>query len=505
MVVEKYIGAIDQGTTGTRFMIFDHDSNLVGSHYQEHKQIYPQPGWVEHDPMIIWKNTEYVIHQAINDAKISLDDLQAIGITNQRETTVVWNKKTGLPIYNAIVWQCIRTDKICQHLKEQGFEDQIEKLTGLVNATYFSGPKIRWILENVEKAEEIAKNDDLLFGNIDSWLIWNLTGGINGGKHVTDVSNASRTMLMNLKSLKWDENLLEMLKIPSSTLPEIRPSSDSNIYGYANFKHSSNAIPISGDLGDQQAALFGQTCFDKGDAKNTYGTGNFLLLNTGSRIVKSKSGLLTTVAYGIGNKTTYALEGSIAIGGAAIQWLRDQLTFFTDASESENLAASVKDNGGVYFVPAFVGLFSPHWDVTARGTLIGLTRGSDKAHITRAVLESIAYQSMDVFHAMEADSGVKLSSLRVDGGASRNNLLIQFQADILGIECIRPKIEETTAMGAAYAAGLAIGYWQDLEELRSKWAVNKRFTPSMDEKEREKLLHYWKKAVSRAKGWIEPI
>ncbi len=505
MTIEKYIGAIDQGTTGTRFMIFDHDSNLIGSHYQEHQQIFPQPGWVEHDPTIIWKNTEHVIHQAISKAKISLNDLKAIGITNQRETTVVWNKKTGIPIYNAIVWQCTRTDRICQKLKEQGFEDQIEKLTGLVNATYFSGPKIRWILENVEKAKEKANNGELLFGNIDSWLIWNLTGGIKGGKHVTDVSNASRTMLMNLKSLQWDENLLEMIQIPSSMLPEIRPSSDSNTYGYADFKDNPDSIPISGDLGDQQAALFGQTCFDKGDAKNTYGTGNFLLLNTGNRIVKSKSGLLTTVAYGIENKTTYALEGSIAIGGAAIQWLRDQLAFFTDASDSENLAASVKDNGGVYFVPAFVGLFSPHWDITARGTLVGLTRGSNKAHITRAVLESIAYQSMDVFHAMEVDSGVKLENLRVDGGASKNNLLVQFQADILGIECIRPKIEETTALGAAYAAGLAVGYWENLEELRSKWAVDKRFTPSMEEKEKEILLHYWKKAVSKAKGWIESI
>lgn len=505
MATEKYIGAIDQGTTGTRFMIFDHDSNLLSSHYQEHEQIYPQLGWVEHNPVTIWKNTENVIHQTIQNAKISLNDLKAIGITNQRETTVVWNKKTGIPIYNAIVWQCTRTEKICQRLKEQGFEDQIEDLTGLVNATYFSGPKIKWLIENVDKAKEKAVNGDLLFGNIDSWIIWNLTGGINGGKHVTDVSNASRTMLMNLKTLKWDESLLEMLKIPESMLPEIRPSSDTNVYGYCGFKDYSGKIPVSGDLGDQQAALFGQTCFDKGNAKNTYGTGNFLLLNTGNQIVKSKSGLLSTVAYGIENKTTYALEGSIAIGGAAIQWLRDELNFFTDASESENLAASVKNNGGVYFVPAFVGLFSPYWDVTARGTLLGLTRGSNKAYITRAVLESIAYQSMDVFHVMEADSGVKLESLRVDGGASKNNLLIQFQSDILGIECIRPKIEETTALGAAYAAGLAVGYWQNLDELRSKWAINKRFLPNMEEKERKKYLHYWKKAVSKAKGWIEPI
>ena len=503
MVTKKYIGAIDQGTTGTRFMIFDHDSSLIGSYYKEHEQIFPKPGWVEHNPVTIWKNTKEVIHKAIDKAKISFNELKAIGITNQRETTVVWDKKTGLPIYNAIVWQCTRTDSICSELKREGYEDQIADLTGLVNATYFSGPKIKWVLNNVESAKEKAINGELLFGNIDTWLIWNLTGGVNNGMHITDVTNASRTMLMNLKNLQWDESLLEMLDIPSSLLPEIRPSSDSDVYGYAHFENNLTDVSVCGDLGDQQAALFGQTCFDEGNAKNTYGTGNFLLLNTGDKLVKSQSGLLTTVAYGIEKKTTYALEGSIAISGAAIQWLRDQLEFFTDAAESEHLALTVTDNGGVYFVPAFVGLFSPYWDVSARGTLVGLTRGSGKAHITRAVLESIAYQSLDVFQAMEIDSGVKLESLRVDGGASKNNLLIQFQADILGIECIRPKIEETTALGAAYAAGLAVGFWEDLTELRSKWAVDKKFTPNMAERKRNELLKYWKKAITKSKGWIE--
>ena len=505
MLADKYIGAIDQGTTGTRFMIFDHHSNLISSHYKEHEQIFPHPGWVEHNPITIWNNTKEVINKALNKSKISFKHLMAIGITNQRETTVVWNKKTGLPIHNAIVWQCIRTDRICDDLKKKGLEDKIRETTGLVTATYFSGPKIKWILDNVENARVKADNGELLFGNIDSWIIWNLTGGIKGGSHVTDVTNASRTMLMDLKTLKWDSELLELMSIPDSLLPEIRPSSDPEIYGYASIMHDINGPPVSGDLGDQQAALFGQTCFDEGNAKNTYGTGNFLLLNTGKKIVKSKSGLLTTVAYGIGDDVTYALEGSIAISGAAIQWLRDQLGFFSDATESEILASSVNDNGGVYFVPAFVGLFSPHWDVTARGTLVGLTRGSTKAHITRAVLESIAFQSMDVFNAMESDSGVKLESLRVDGGASKNDLLIQFQADILGIECIRPKIEETTALGAAFAAGLAVEYWQNIEELRDKWIIDKIFKPKMDDARQKELLHYWGKAISKAKDWIDPL
>ncbi len=502
MTVEKYIGAIDQGTTGTRFMIFDKYSNLVNSCYKEHKQIFPRPGWVEHDAMEIWRNTEFVLHKALQGAKLSLTDLKAVGITNQRETTVIWDKKSGIPIHNAVVWQCTRTSEICESLKKESLEEEIKSRTGLVTATYFSGPKIQWILDSRERFRLKATKNELLFGNIDTWIIWNLTGGIDGGVHITDYSNASRTMLMNIKTLEWDDELLEILKIPQSILPEIRPSSDSEIYGYIS-NANDNGPPVSGDLGDQQAALFGQTCFESGNAKNTYGTGNFLLMNTGNNMVQSKSGLITTVGYGIGKKISYALEGSIAVSGAAIQWLRDQLNFFEKTEESEELASSVTDNGGVYFVPAFVGLFSPHWDVTARGTVLGLTRGSDKAHITRAVLESIAFQSYDVFRAMEVDSKVQLTSLRVDGGASKNNLLMQFQADILGIECVRPKIEETTALGAAFAAGLAVGFWKDLNELKEKWAIDRVFSPKMEEKERTNHLHYWNKAIQKAKAWIE--
>lgn len=502
MAKEEYIGAVDQGTTGTRFMVFDENSNLIGSQYQEHEQIFPQPGWVEHDPLVIWTNTQFVVRETLKNAHISLKDLVAIGVTNQRETTIVWDRTSGLPIYNAVVWQCVRTAEICENIKKEDLEPLVKERTGLVIATYFSGPKIRWLLDNVPGARSKAEKGELLFGNIDTWLIWNLTGGINGGAHVTDVSNASRTMLMDLKTLDWDDELLEHLKIPRFMLPEIRPSCDSNLYGHAVLKGIDGNPPISGDLGDQQAALFGQTCFDPGMAKNTYGTGNFLLLNTGDKIVHSDSGLLTTVAYGIGKKTIYSLEGSIAISGAAIQWLRDQLNFFSSASESEELAASVVDNGGVYFVPAFVGLFAPHWDTTARGTLVGLTRGSGRAHITRAVLESIAFQSLDVFHAMEKDSGIKLRTLRVDGGASKNNLLMQIQADLLNIECIRPKIEETTAVGAAYSAGLAVGFW-NLNELRDKWIVDRIFRPQMDEDQRQSMTYYWKKAIEKAKGWIE--
>ncbi|MHA1214809.1 MAG: glycerol kinase GlpK [Candidatus Hodarchaeales archaeon] len=502
--MEKFIGSIDQGTTGTRFMIFDHSCNIISSHYKEHKQIFPRPGYVEHDPIEIWDNTQLVIREALKKAKISFKDIDAIGITNQRETTIVWDRKSGEPIHNAIVWQCTRTSKICDELKEKGLEDLIREHTGLVTATYFSGPKITWILDNVPQGRKKAENGDLLFGNIDTWIIWNLTGGVNGGAHITDYSNASRTMLMNLKTLQWDSELLEELRVPENMLPEIRPSSDPDRYGNANLNGTNFDVPVTGDLGDQQAALFGQTCFDPGNAKNTYGTGNFLLLNTGNKIVRSSSGLLTTVAYGIGNQAiNYALEGSIAIGGAAIQWLRDQLQIISSASESEELALSVSDNGGVYFVPAFVGLFSPHWDVTARGTIVGLTRGSNKAHITRATLESIALQSLDVFQAMEKDSGIKLKSLRVDGGASKNNLLMQIQADLLQIECIRPKIEETTALGSAFAAGLAVGFWDGLSELREKWEVDRVFTPSVDEEARNKMIHYWRKAIEKSKGWIE--
>ncbi|MHA1973351.1 MAG: glycerol kinase GlpK [Candidatus Hodarchaeales archaeon] len=504
MTKEKFIGAIDQGTTGTRFMIFDRSSKIISSHYKEHEQIFPRPGYVEHNPMEIWENTKYVIKEALNKKSLSFEDLEAIGITNQRETTILWNKKTGKPIYNAIVWQCTRTKTICDDLKERGLENLIRERTGLVTATYFSGPKITWILDNVTGARVKAENGELMFGNIDSWIIWNLTGGVDGGSHVTDYSNASRTMIMDLKSLKWDDEILAELRIPVDILPEIRPSSDPNMYGNVKFNGITSEIPVAGDLGDQQAALFGQTCFDQGMAKNTYGTGNFLLLNTGEKIIRSNSGLLTTVAYGIGNKrVNYALEGSIAIGGAAVQWLRDQLQIISSASESEELANSVEDNGGVYFVPAFVGLFSPYWDVTARGTMVGLTRGSNRAHITRAVLESIAFQSYDVFKAMEKDSGLKLRSLRVDGGASNNNLLMQTQADLLGIECIRPKVEETTALGAAFAAGLAVGYWSNLDELRETWEVDQVFTPKMTDAKRNEMIHYWNKAIEKAKGWIE--
>lgn len=503
MVKKEYIGAIDQGTTGTRFMVFDKNSNLISSHYKEHEQIFPLPGWVEHDPLAIWTNTQLVIRETLKNTQITLKDLVAIGVTNQRETTVIWDRRTGLPIHNAVVWQCVRTAEICEILKEQDLESFVKDRTGLVIATYFSGPKIQWLLDNVHGAQSIAEKGELLFGNIDAWLIWNLTGGPNGGVHVTDVSNASRTMLMDLKTLDWEDEILEQLSIPRSMLPEIRPSSDPELYGHVVLKGMSGESPISGDLGDQQAALFGQTCFDPGNAKNTYGTGNFLLLNTGKKIVHSDSGLLTTVAYGIEKETIYALEGSIAISGAAIQWLRDQLQLFSTASESEELAASVPDNGGVYFVPAFVGLFAPHWDTTARGTLVGLTRGSNRAHITRAVLESIAFQSLDVFRAMETDSGINLQNLRVDGGASKNNLLMQIQADLLNIECIRPKIEETTALGAVFAAGLAVDFWKNIDDLREKWEIDRVFKPQMDEERRQEMIHFWRKAILKAKGWIE--
>ncbi|MFW9777219.1 MAG: glycerol kinase GlpK [Candidatus Heimdallarchaeota archaeon] len=504
MAAERYIGAVDQGTTGTRFMLFNSKSQLMGSHYKEHEQIFPHPGWVEHDPLEIWNNTQFVIRKTLKKTGITLKDIAAIGVTNQRETTVVFDKITGTPVYNAIVWQCVRTAKICQTLKEKGLDPLIQERTGLVVATYFSGPKIRWILDHVPHAQAKAQRGELLFGNIDTWIIWNLTGGVTGGSHVTDVSNASRTMLMDLKTLNWDQELCDNMGIPMNMLPEIKPSSDATTYGQTFLSGLSGNPVVSGNLGDQQAALFGQTCFSPGDAKNTYGTGNFLLLNTGNKIVHSKSGLITTVAYGVGsNEITYALEGSVAITGAAIQWLRDQLQIISDAVESEELARSVPDNGGVYFVPAFVGLFSPYWDTTARGTLVGLTRGSNRAHIARAVLESIAFQSYDVFRAMEEDSGLKLESLRVDGGASKNNLLMQIQADLLGIECIRPKIEETTALGAAFAAGLAIGYWDSLEELRNTWVIDEVFKPKMDSQKRQEMIHFWNKAVSRAKGWVD--
>ncbi|MHA1169855.1 MAG: glycerol kinase GlpK [Candidatus Hodarchaeales archaeon] len=502
-MTEQHVAAIDQGTTGTRFIIFNHESELVNSYYEEHEQIFPRPGWVEHDPLEIWQKTEKVIKYTMEQQKLSFDDIKAIGITNQRETAVIWDRSSGKPVCNAIVWQDTRTAGICQELEKAGHSDFVRKRTGLVIATYFSGPKIKWILDNIPGTREKAAKGDLLFGNIDTWLIWNLTGGVNGGSHVTDVTNASRTMLMDLAKLEWDDEILELLNIPGSMLPEIRPSVDRNSYGKAVLKGvAGKNTPVCGDLGDQQAALFGQTCFDEGSAKNTYGTGCFLLLNTGRNIVESKSGLLTTVAYGMDKQATYALEGSIAITGAAVQWLRDQLGIINKASDIEELALKVNDNGGVYFVPAFVGLFSPYWDTTARGTIVGLTRGSSKAHLARAVLEAIAFQSLDAFQAMEKDSGIKLKSLRVDGGASKNDLLMQIQANLLNIECIRPKIEETTALGAAYAAGLATSYWDNIDELRGKWTVDKRYIPSIDETVRSNLIKNWKRAVDRAKGWL---
>lgn len=502
---KKYVAAIDQGTTGTRFMIFNHSGQVVSSAYREHRQIYPQAGWVEHDPLEIWARTQEVVKEALEKAEVDPREISAVGVTNQRETAVIWEKATGQPICNAIVWQCTRTREICQGLLDQGLEKMIQNKTGLVIATYFSGPKIKWILDNLPGLRERAKKGEILFGNIDTWIIWNLTGGSQGGAHITDCSNASRTMLMNLRTLDWDEEILEILDIPRPLLPQIRPSSDRNLYGLTTEEGPLGThIPVSGDLGDQQAALFGQACFAPGEAKNTYGTGNFMLLNTGERIVPSKSGLLTTVAYSLEpGRALYALEGSIAITGAAIQWLRDNLGLIGDAAETEEIASSVEDSGGCYFVPAFSGLFAPYWDMYARGVIVGLTRYVNRAHLVRATLEAICYQSKDVLEAMVADSGVQLKSLKVDGGAVRNNFLMQLQADILGIKVIRPKINETTALGAAYSAGLAVGFWEGLDDLKANWVADREFTPTWDEARRTKGYNYWKKAVERTRDWVE--
>ena len=500
-----FAAAIDQGTTGTRFMAFDRRGNLVTSLYREHNQIYPQPGWVEHDPLEIWEATAAVCQGALEQSGVRPEQIAGLGITNQRETTVVWDRTTGKPLYNAIVWQCTRTTEICQSLIDAGLEETFQRKTGLPIVTYFSGPKIKWILDNVPGAREKAEAGDALFGNIDTWIIWNLTGGPNGGAHITDVTNAARTMLMNLATLDWDQELLDILDVPRQMLPAIRPSSDSAGYG-ATLQDGpmGGAVIVCGDLGDQQAALFGQACFDAGEAKNTYGTGSFLLLNTGERLVHSKQGLLTTVAYSLGDgRCAYALEGSIAITGAAIQWLRDNLEMIQDAAETEEIASSVSDAGGIYFVPAFSGLFAPHWDMYARGAIIGLTRYITKAHIVRAALESIAYQSREVVEAMEADAGISLQLLKVDGGAAKNNFLMQLQADILGANVIRPTTGETTALGAAYAAGLAAGLWNGLDELRDNWGVDRTFTPVWGEAKRERGYRGWKRAVERTKSWIE--
>ena len=494
----KYIAAIDQGTTSTRFMIFDHGGNVVALDQKEHKQIYPKPGWVEHDPLEIWERTQAVVRGALSNGNISPTEIAAEGITNQRETTVVWEKSTGKPISNAIVWQDTRTDAIIGKLARSGGQDRFRKKTGLPLATYFSGPKVKWILENVKDAKEKAKNGELLFGNIDTWLIWNLTGR---QAHITDVTNASRTLLMNLKTLDWDADILKILGIPRAMLPNIRSSSE--IYGEIQSGELAG-IPVAGDLGDQQAALFGQACYKPGEAKNTYGTGCFMLLNTGEKPVQSKAGLLTTLGYKIGNqKAVYALEGSIAITGALIQWLRDNVGLIQSSAEVEALAKSVEDSGGIYFVPAFSGLFAPYWKADARGAIVGMTRYVNKGHIARAALEATAYQTREVLDAMEKDSGVKLTALKVDGGMVFNDLLMQFQSDILNVPVIRPKVAETTALGAAYAAGLAVGFWKDYGELRANWAKDKEWHPAMSTKLRKTLYSGWKKAVTRTFNWVE--
>lgn len=490
--------ALDQGTTSSRCIIFDEKGTIVSSEQQEFQQIFPQPGWVEHDPMDIWTTQLSVAMLAMSKAAITSDQIAGIGITNQRETTIVWDKYTGLPVYNAIVWQCRRTAEYIDELKAQGYEDIIRKKTGLIADAYFSGSKIKWILDHVEGAREAAERGDLLFGTIDTWLIWKLT---QGESFVTDYTNASRTMLFNIHDLCWDDEILDLLDIPKCMLPEVKPSSC--VYGYTHEGVLSGHIPISGIAGDQQAALFGQCCFNAGEAKNTYGTGCFLLMNTGNEAVLSKNGLLTTIAASAGDKVQYALEGSVFIAGAAIQWLRDEMKMIQSAKDSEEYALSVPDSDGVYVVPAFTGLGAPHWDQYARGTVVGLTRGTTKAHFIRATLESLAYQTYDVLKAMEKDSGIRLSSLKVDGGASANNFLMQFQSDILDTPVDRPKCIETTALGAAYLAGLAVGYWKDLDDIRRNWELGRQFTPQMEEEKRTANIQGWEEATHRSYGWAK--
>ncbi|MBM6403022.1 glycerol kinase GlpK [Phycicoccus sp. CSK15P-2] len=497
-----YILAIDQGTTSSRAIVFDHTGSIVASDQVEHEQIFPRAGWVEHDGIEIWDNTRKVIGGALSKANLDADDIEAVGITNQRETAIVWDRTNGQPVYNAIVWQDTRTQKIVDELAGDAGVDRYKDVCGLPLATYFSGPKVRWILDNVEGAREKAEAGDLLFGNTDTWVLWNLTGGAeNDGVHVTDVTNASRTMLMDLSSLSWDESIAADMGIPMSMLPEIRSSSE--VYGECR-PGVLKGTPVAGILGDQQAATFGQACLEKGMAKNTYGTGNFMLLNTGTEQVPSENGLLTTVCYKLGDAdTVYALEGSIAVTGSLVQWMRDNLGMISSAPEIEDLATSVDDNGGAYFVPAFSGLFAPHWRPDARGALVGLTRYVNKGHIARAVLESTAFQTREVLDAMDADSGVTLSELKVDGGMVVNETLMQFQADILGVDVVRPKVAETTALGAAYAAGLAVGYWSSTDEITANWGEDKRWTPQLDEAERERLYRNWKKAVTKTLDWVD--
>ncbi|MCT1653475.1 glycerol kinase GlpK [Brachybacterium muris] len=497
-----YILAIDQGTTSTRAIVFDHGGQIISTGQQEHEQIFPKSGWVEHDPKEIWRNTRKVVGDALTGAEINRHQLAAVGITNQRETAVVWDKNTGEPVYNAIVWQDTRTAKICDELAGDEGADKYKERVGLPLATYFSGPKVKWILDNVEGAREKAEAGDLMFGNTDSWLVWNMTGGVNGGVHVTDVTNASRTMLMNIDTLDWNEDIAKDMSIPLSMLPEIKSSSE--IYGYGRKQGLLIDTPIAGILGDQHAATFGQACFEVGMAKNTYGTGNFMLINTGEELVRSENGLLTTVCYKIGdNKPIYALEGSIAVTGSLVQWVRDNLGLIKDAPEIEKLAEQVDDNGGCFVVPAFSGLFAPHWKADARGAIVGLTRFHNKGHIARAALEATAFQSREVLDAMNADSGVDLTELKVDGGMVKNELLMQFQADILGVPVVRPKVIETTALGAAYAAGIAVGYWDGEQDVIDNWAEDKRWEPTMDDETRERYMRLWNKAVERTFDWMD--
>ncbi len=503
-MILKYVGSIDLGTTSNRFILFDKQGNIFASAQKEHKQIFPRPGWVEHDPMEIWENTCSVITQVLDKTGISAESIDSIGITNQRETSVVWNQKTGKPYYNAIVWQCTRTDDICKNLAAETGQAFFTEKTGLPAATYFSGPKLKWVLDNIPDAKKDIVSGDVLFGTIETWIIWWLTGGPGKGSHITDVSNAGRTLMMNIHSLQWDKDLLDVLDIPLSVLPDIKPSIDSNTWG-RTLKDGPfrGEIPICGALGDQQAALFGQTCFSKGEAKNTYGTGCFLLMNTGITPVISRHGLLTTVGYQINNeKAVYCLEGSIAIAGALVQWMRDNLGIIKSAGEIEALAKTVEDNGDVYFVPAFSGLFAPYWRSDARGIIAGLTGFVNKGHLARAVLEANAYQTMDIVTAMKKDSQVDLTLLKVDGGMVMNQLLMQFQSDMLNVRIIRPTIIETTALGAAYAAGLASGFWKDMNELKANWSEKKRWVPSMPPEKREALYAGWKKAIERSFNWV---
>lgn len=494
----KYLIALDQGTTSSRCIIFDKQGNIINVAQKEFTQIFPHPGWVEHDPMEIWSSQLAVLTEAKARCNVDVSDIAAIGITNQRETTIVWDRHTGQPVYNAIVWQCRRTAEYCDQLKAKGLEKSIKEKTGLIVDAYFSGTKVRWILENVEGARERAEKGDLLFGTVDSWLIWKLT---KGKCHVTDYTNASRTMLFNIHTLEWDDEILKEMGIPKSMLPEVKPSS--YVYGDVDAEFLGGEIPIAGIAGDQQAALFGQCCFESGLVKNTYGTGCFILMNTGEKAVDSKNGLLTTIAWGLDGKVEYALEGSVFVAGAAIQWLRDGLRMIDNAAFTETYANKVPDSAGVYVVPAFVGLGAPYWDQYARGIIVGLTRGVEKEHFVRATVESLAYQSYDVMKAMEADAGVVLKELHVDGGASANNFLMQFQSDILGIDVLRPKVIESTALGAVYLAGLAVGYYKDKEDIRQNVALDRTFRSKMEESKRHELVGGWKEAVKRSFGWAK--